>query len=69
MFHLGANFFLLINESANHFPLNLVIKNQKNFSKMIGLECQLKGIGKVKLLVGIKTKTGEMVQYCITALE
>ena len=44
-------------------------KNQKNFSKMIRMECQLEGIGKVKLLLGIKKKTGEMIQYCITVLE
>lgn len=44
-------------------------KNQKNFSKMIRMECQLEGVGKVKLLLGIKKKTGEMVQYCITVLE
>ena len=44
-------------------------KNQKHFSKMIRLECQLDGIGKVKLLVGIKKKTGKLVQYCITVLE
>lgn len=44
-------------------------KNQKNFSKMIRMECQLEGVGKVKLLLGIKKKTGEMIQYCITVLE
>lgn len=52
-------------------PLSVKIgsKNQKSFSKMIRMECQLKDIGLVKLLVGIKKKTGEMVQYCITSLE
>lgn len=33
------------------------------------MECQLEGVGKVKLLLGIKKKTGEMIQYCITVLE
>ena len=50
-------------------PIKPRSKNQKNFSKMIRMECQLEGVGKVKLLLGIKKKTGEMVQYCITVLE
>mgnify|MGYP007101852995 CR=1 FL=1 len=36
---------------------------------MIRMECQLEGIGKVKLLLGVKKKTGEMGQYCITVLK
>lgn len=50
-------------------PVKPGSKNQKSFSKMLRMECQLEGIGMVKLLVGIKKKTGEMVQYCITSLE
>ena len=44
-------------------------KNQKPFNKMILMECELPGIGIVKLVVGIKRKTLEKVQYCITAIE
>ena len=36
---------------------------------MVRLECQLDGIGLVKLMVGIKKKTGEKIQYCLTAVE
>ena len=36
---------------------------------MIRMECQLEGIGKVKLLLGVKKKTGEMVQYCVNKIE
>ena len=50
-------------------PVKPGSKNQKSFSKMIRMECQLEDIGLVKLLVGVKKKTGELVQYCITALE
>lgn len=44
-------------------------KNQKGFSKMIHMECQLEGIGLVKLMVGVKKKTGEKIQYCLTTVE
>lgn len=50
-------------------PVKPGSRNQKNFSKMLRMECQLEDIGMVKLLVGIKKKTGEMIQYCITSLE
>ena len=43
-------------------------KNQKPFNKMILMECNLPGIGAVKLIVGIKRKSFEKVQYCITAI-
>ena len=43
-------------------------KNQKPFNKMILMECDLPGIGAVKLIVGIKRKSFEKVQYCITAI-
>ena len=50
-------------------PIKKRSKNQKSFSKMIHMECQLETIGVVKLMVGIKKKTGEKIQYCLTALE
>ena len=50
-------------------PVKPGSRNQKNFSKMLRMECQLEDIGMVKLLVGIKKKTGELVQYCITSIE
>ena len=37
-------------------------KNQKPFNKMILMECNLPGIGAVKLIVGIKRKSFEKVQ-------
>ena len=43
-------------------------KNQKPFNKMILMECDLPGIGAVKLIVGIKRKSFEKIQYCITAI-
>ena len=43
--------------------------NQKSFNKMILMESVLPGIGVVKLIVGIKRRSLEKVQYCITAVE
>lgn len=43
--------------------------NQKTFEKMIVMHYQCPGIGTVKMTVGIKRRTHEKVQYCITALE
>lgn len=44
-------------------------ENQKPFNKMILMECELPGIGSVKLIVGVKRRSLEKVQYCITAIE
>ena len=43
-------------------------KNQKPFESMMIMEYQLLFIGKVKMTVGIKRRTKEKVQYCITAI-
>lgn len=40
----------------------------KGFSKIIILERHVKGIGTAKLTVGVKPD-GEMVQYCMTAVQ
>ena len=36
---------------------------------MIHMECHLERIGLVKLMVGVKKKTSEKIQYCLTAVE
>ena len=38
------------------------------FEKMMIMEYELNGIGKVKMTVGIRRRTKEKVQYCITAI-
>lgn len=43
--------------------------NQRSFEKMIVMEYEAVGIGKVKMTVGVRRRTHEKVQYCITALE
>ena len=43
-------------------------KNQKPFERMMIMEYELTGIGKVKMIVGIRRRTKEKVQYCITAI-
>ena len=44
-------------------------KNQKPFEKMIIMEYEVSFIGKVRMTVGVKRRTHEKVQYCITAIE
>lgn len=43
-------------------------KNQKPFERMMIMEYELVGIGIVKMTVGIRRRTHEKVQYCITAI-
>ena len=43
--------------------------NQRQFKSMLIMYYDCPGIGRVKLLVGIRHKTLLKVQYCITALE
>ena len=43
-------------------------KNQSQFEKMIKMEYELVGIGKVSLIVGVKRSNKEKVQYCITII-
>ena len=43
-------------------------KNQKPFEKIIIMEYDLVGIGTVKMTVGVRRRTREKVQYCITAI-
>ena len=43
-------------------------KNQGHFDNIIIMECNLPGIGRVKLTVGVLKATKEKVQYCITAI-
>ena len=43
--------------------------NQKPFEKMIIMKYDCVGIGVVKMTVGVRRRTHDKVQYCITALE
>lgn len=43
-------------------------KNQKPFEKIIIMEYDLVGIGTIKITVGVRRRTREKVQYCITAI-
>lgn len=44
-------------------------KNQKPFERMMIMEYEVAFIGKVKMTVGIRRRTHEKVQYCITAIQ
>ena len=44
-------------------------QNQKEFDKMIIMHYRCPGIGTVKMTVGVRRKSHEKIQYCITALE
>lgn len=43
-------------------------KNQQPFERMMIMEYDMVGIGTVKMTVGIRRRTQEKVQYCITAI-
>ena len=43
--------------------------NQKPFERILVMEHELIGIGTVKMTVGVRRKTREKVQYCITAID
>ena len=43
--------------------------NQKPFEKMIIMKYDCVGIGVVKMTVGVRRRTHEKVQYCITAMQ
>lgn len=43
-------------------------KNQKPFERILIMEYELYGIGTVKMTVGVRRRTHEKVQYCITAI-
>ena len=43
--------------------------NQQQFQKMLQMRHNLPGIGRVKLMVGVKRSDKMKVQYCITAIE
>ena len=43
-------------------------KNQKPFEKILIMEYTFIGIGVVKLTVGVRRRTQEKVQYCITTI-
>lgn len=43
--------------------------NQKPFEKMIIMKYDCIGIGVIKMTVGVRRRTHEKVQYCITALQ
>ena len=43
-------------------------KNQQPFERMMIMEYELVGIGTVKMTVGVRRRTQEKIQYCITAI-
>lgn len=43
-------------------------KNQRPFERIIIMKYNLVGIGTVKMTVGVRRRTLEKVQYCITAI-
>lgn len=42
--------------------------NQKPFEKMIVMKYDCIGIGVIKMTVGVRRRTHEKIQYCITAM-
>lgn len=50
-------------------PIKKGTKNQMQFSRVLIMEHNLVGIGRVKLTVGVRRSDKTKVQYCITAIE
>ncbi len=46
----------------------IIHKNQKPFESILIMVYDLAYIGKVKMTVGVRRRTKEKVQYCITAI-
>ena len=44
-------------------------KNQQSVERIMIMEYELVGIGTVKMTVGVRRRTQEKVQYCITAID
>ena len=44
-------------------------KNQQPFERIMIMEYDVHFIGRVKMTVGIRRRTHEKVQYCITAIQ
>lgn len=49
-------------------PSNQKKNNQKKFESLLIMQYECVGIGKIKMLVGIKRSDKSKVQYCITAI-
>ena len=62
---------ILANAVQKGIPQNINPQkdNQKGFEKIVVMEYNNRGFGKIKLTVGVKRGTKEKVQYCITAIE
>ena len=56
-------------ENNDELETNILKFNQKQFEKIIIMQYECVGIGVVKMTVGIRRRTQEKVQYCITALD
>jgi len=50
-------------------PINQNKKNQQGFMRMLRMSYNCPGIGRVKMLVGVKKSDKSKVQYCITAID
>lgn len=50
-------------------PIKNGTKNQMQFSRVLIMEYNLVGIGRVKLTVGVRRSDRTKVQYCITAID
>ena len=56
-------------ELVESTPANPRKKNQKVFKTMLRMSYNCPGIGKIKMMVGVKQRDNSKVQYCITSIE
>ena len=54
---------------GKRMPIKKGVKNQEIFSYMIEMRFTMPYIGTAKLVVGVKKKSKEKIQYCITTIK
>ena len=55
--------------SIRELTILITQKWASKFQAMIEMEHNCPGVGKVKLMVGVKLRTHLKIQYCITAID
>ena len=61
-------YFEKANFSKQGFNGAKKVSIKKPFERIMIMEYELTGIGKIKMTVGVRRRTLEKVQYCITAI-
>ena len=66
--YCNSMLFLSVQKKISISKIKENNKNQRAFERIMIMEYELIGIGRVKMTVGIRRRTREKIQYCITAI-